>query len=216
MEQFQKTLLCQQILHDELFKIIEDADPAEIERSITQLPHIFSIEELKVNLSRYYILYDGFERHLGKILGPFIKKKDENNTEKKAQIPKETKEKKEAKNTPENKTENTGNNLPVKEDSLDSSPAEPQSQLKKVPTSGAILSGSGYDQMREKLVHRLSSFENVDSINFKMDYQVEVYANQIDDDLLKKLENIQAEIAPNIPEFRLSVNIRKDRRNDSR
>lgn len=223
---YQKTLRCQQTLYDELMKIIEDVEKEEIERSINLLEDTFSLEELKANLSAYYILYDGFEGHFRGIMQPFLASETGSPSSHKVSP-------KPLESTPQRQegaaaNQNPDNTQPREaqinqpegagQEAADRPSSSNQSPPQDVPfrVAGAQLEGRAYERIQNRLLDQLKDFQNIDSVNFKMDYQVEVYANEITDNLLQQIQEIENQVQPNIPEFRLRVNVRKDRRSDDR
>jgi hypothetical protein len=218
---YQKTLRCQQTLYDELMKIIEGAEKEEIERSINLLEETFSLSDLKANLSSYYILYDGFEQHFRGIMEPFVAQEKGEQAPKPSVSPPQGREtppgEGEAKPEPERQGAEAFPSEGSGQKAQESAPAPPSSsQDMPFRVAGAQLEGQAYERIQNQLLRQLKDFQNIDSVNFKMDYQVEVYANEVTDNLLQQIQEIEHQVQPNIPEFRLRLNVRKDRRNRER
>lgn len=204
---YNKSASCYQTLLEELLKVLDGVNEGEIRYTLNAISDNFSIEELLAELSRHYILYDGFRWHFERVLEPYRNYDDQDNTpsaqfsedvNKQADVPQSL--------MPDQSSGNKMNDAAKNAENLPAlSASEPE-------ITGLDLSGENYDGFKKELRTRLRKFKNVENINFTMDYQVEIYANEITDMLHEEIQDLRHQMEKRLPGLNLNINIRKDRR----
>lgn len=89
---------------------------------------------------------------------------------------------------------------------------EPKGALGAPVMSGFKLDGKSLDGFKNSLQKKLSDFSQINTVHFNADYQVDIYADQISDNLHKSVEEIREELSSNFPGMNLKINIRPDKR----
>ncbi len=195
---YHKSTECYQTLLRELMVVLEGVNEGEVRLSLNQISENFSIEELQAELARHYILYDGFRFHFEKVLESYLMQRNpESQSGSTEMIPSQA--------------------APMVKDSIDVEKPEKKAAAtgsSGLFATGANLSGGQYEKLRLDLQQRLSKLKNVENIDFKLDYQVDVFANEISDEMYRQIDEIRESLTPKLPGFALRINVRKDRRKD--
>jgi hypothetical protein len=206
---YKKTKECYGWLFKELIRVLEGVEQSEIKKSLDELPDIFSINDLKTILSKNYILYEGFVLYMQKKLRPFWEANKADNTLPLREKLTQAKENPDEDHPDPGFEETLGLEPEVNSTVKISNANEPKSQPK---VTGARLTGKEIENFKNNLEKKLTNFENVSTINFNADYQVDLYAAHITDDLHKSVEQIKDEMMGRFPGIKLKINVRPDRR----